>query len=175
MVKTYMKSFTAFDGEKIKFIPYIEGKRPDIAKVKSIYLLSEGQIAVNYRLKLNKSNEWKVFDISIDGISLLRNYRSDFQNHVDIHGITSLIDSLEEKGWVFYFFYLNGLNDIINFGKSVKTANKATSIANPVNNPNIIVGTKLDRTSIEKPNIIVMLVKKIALPMLSCALYSDNS
>ena len=98
MVKTYMKSFTAFDGEKIKFIPYIEGKRPDIAKVKSIYLLSEGQIAVNYRLKLNKSNEWKVFDISIDGISLLRNYRSDFQNHVDVHGITSLIDSLEEKG-----------------------------------------------------------------------------
>ena len=98
MVKTYMKSFTAFDGEKIKFIPYIEGKRPDIAKVKSIYLLSEGQIAVNYSLKLNKSNEWKVFDISIDGISLLRNYRSDFQNHVDVHGITSLIDSLEEKG-----------------------------------------------------------------------------
>ena len=70
----------------------------DIAKVKSIYLLSEGQIAVNYRLKLNKSNEWKVFDISIDGISLLRNYRSDFQNHVEVHGITSLIDSLEEKG-----------------------------------------------------------------------------
>ena len=98
MVKTYMKSFTAFDGEKIKFIPYIKGKRPDIAKVKSIYVLSEGQIAVNYRLKLNKSNEWKVFDISIDGISLLRNYRSDFQNHVDVHGITSLIDSLEEKG-----------------------------------------------------------------------------
>ena len=98
MVKTYMKSLTAFNGEKIKFIPYIEGKRPDIAKVKSIYLLSEGQIAVNYRLKLNKSNEWKVFDISIDGISLLRNYRSDFQNHVDVHGITSLIDSLEEKG-----------------------------------------------------------------------------
>ena len=98
MVKTYMKSFTAFDGEKIKFIPYIEGKRPDIAKVKSIYLLSEGQIAVNYSLTLNKSNEWKVFDISIDGISLLRNYRSDFQNHVDVHGITSLIDSLEEKG-----------------------------------------------------------------------------
>ena len=72
-------------------------------------------------------------------------------------------------------FYLNGLNDISSFGKSVKTANKATNIASPVNNPNIIVGTKLDKTSIEKPNIIVMLVKKIALPILSCALYSDNS
>ena len=97
MVKTYMKSLTAFNGEKIKFIPYIEGKRPDIAKVKSIYLLPEGEIAVNYRLKLDKVNEWRVFDISIDGISLLRNYRSDFQNHVEAHGINALIDNLESK------------------------------------------------------------------------------
>ena len=65
--------------------------------------------------------------------------------------------------------------DISNFGKRVKTASKAINIASPVNSPNIIVGTKLDSTSIEKPNIIVILVKKIALPMLSCALYSDSS
>ena len=97
MVKTYMKSLTAFNGEKIKFIPYTEGKRPDIAKVRSVYLLPEGEIAVNYRLKLSKANEWKVFDISIDGISLLRNYRSDFQNHVEIHGVNALIDDLESK------------------------------------------------------------------------------
>ena len=97
MVKTYMKSLTAFNGEKIKFIPYIAGKRPDVAKVKSVYLLPEGEIAVNYRLKLSKANEWKVFDISIDGISLLRNYRSDFQNHVEVHGINALIDDLESK------------------------------------------------------------------------------
>tara|TARA_B110000858_G_scaffold138440_1_gene157193 strand:- start:1482 stop:1862 length:381 start_codon:yes stop_codon:yes gene_type:complete len=97
MVKTYMKSLTAFNGEKIKFIPYVEGKRPDIAKVKSVYLLPEGEIAVNYRLKLDKVSEWRVFDISIDGISLLRNYRSDFQNHVEVHGINALIDNLESK------------------------------------------------------------------------------
>ena len=97
MVKTYMKSLTAFNGEKIKFIPYVEGKRSDIAKVKSIYLLPEGEIAVNYRLKLHNANEWKVFDISIDGISLLRNYRSDFQNHIEVYGINALIEDLENK------------------------------------------------------------------------------
>jgi phospholipid transport system substrate-binding protein len=97
MVKTYMKSLTAFNGEKIKFIPYVAGKMPDIAKVKSIYLLPEGEIAVNYRLKLHNANEWKVFDISIDGISLLRNYRSDFQNHIEVYGINALIEDLENK------------------------------------------------------------------------------
>ena len=75
----------------------MKGKRSDVAKVKSIYLLPEGEIAVNYRLKLNEANNWQVFDISIDGISLLRNYRSDFQNHVEIHGINALIDDLESK------------------------------------------------------------------------------
>tara|TARA_Y100001970_G_C14199571_1_gene840287 strand:- start:1130 stop:1717 length:588 start_codon:yes stop_codon:yes gene_type:complete len=93
MVKTYMKSLTAFEGEKIKFLPYVPGKRPDIAKVKSIYLLSEGEIPVSYRLR-KTNNNWKVYDIIIDGISLLKNYRSDFKSHINDFGIVSLIDKL---------------------------------------------------------------------------------
>ena len=96
MVRTYMKSLTAFDGEKIEFLPYVPGKRKDVAKVKSNYLLSEGQIGVNYRLKLN-DQKWKVFDISIDGISLLKNYRTDFKLHIKKDGIISLIANLENK------------------------------------------------------------------------------
>ena len=97
MVKTYMKSLTSFDGEKIKFLPYKKGKRPDIARVKSVYLLNEGELSVNYSLKLNKSAEWKVYDININGISLIKNYRSDFKSHIERDGIDSLIEELEAK------------------------------------------------------------------------------
>jgi phospholipid transport system substrate-binding protein len=97
MVKTYMKSLTSFDGEKIKFLPYKKGKRPDVARVQSVYLLNEGELSVNYSLKLNKSSEWKVYDINIDGISLIKNYRSDFKSHIERDGIDSLIEELEEK------------------------------------------------------------------------------
>ena len=97
MVKTYMKSLTSFDGEKIKFLPYKKGKRPDIARVKSVYLLNEGELSVNYSLKLNKSAEWKVYYINIDGISLIKNYRSDFKSHIERYGIDSLIEELEAK------------------------------------------------------------------------------
>ena len=97
MVKTYMKSLTSFDGEKIKFLPYKKGKRPDVARVKSVYLLNEGELSVNYSLKLNKSAEWKVYDINIDGISLIKNYRSDFKSHIERDGIDSLIKELEAK------------------------------------------------------------------------------
>ena len=97
MVKTYMMSQTSFDGEKIKFLPYKKGKRLDVARVKSVYLLNEGELSVNYSLKLNKSGEWKVYDINIDGISLIKNYRSDFKSHIERDGIDSLIEELETK------------------------------------------------------------------------------
>ena len=96
MVRTYMKSLTAFEGEKIKFLPYTQGKRDDVAKVKSIYLLNEGELPVSYRLKKTNS-KWKVYDIIIDGVSLLRNYRSDFKAHVSKKGISSLINQLNRN------------------------------------------------------------------------------
>ena len=95
MTSTYMKSITAFDGEKVVFLPYEPGKRENIAYVKSKYLIPGGDIAVDYRL-IKKSEEWKVYDIIFDGISLMKNYRADFREHVSQNGIESLIISLRE-------------------------------------------------------------------------------
>ena len=95
MTSTYMKSITAFDGEKVVFLPYEPGKRDNIAYVKSKYLIPGGDIAVDYRL-IKKSEEWKVYDIIFDGISLMKNYRADFREHVSQNGIESLITSLRE-------------------------------------------------------------------------------
>lgn len=97
MVRTYMKSLTVFEGEKINFLPYEPGKRNDVAKVQSLYVMDEGNLPVDYRLKLNKDKQWKVFDIIIDGISLLKNYRKDFKNHIKKQDIESLIDKLNEN------------------------------------------------------------------------------
>ena len=66
-----------------------------MARVKSVYLLNEGELHVNYSLKMNQSGSWKVYDINIDGISLLRNYRSDFRSHIERSGMDSLIEELE--------------------------------------------------------------------------------
>ena len=95
MTSTYMKSITAFDGEKVIFLPYEPGKRENIAYVKSKYLIPGGDIAVDYRL-IKKSEEWKVYDIIFDGISLMKNYRADFREHVSQNGIESLIISLRK-------------------------------------------------------------------------------
>ena len=98
MVRTYMKSLTTFDGERMKFLPFKIGKKPNIARVNSVYLLSDGELPVSYRLKFTESDGWKVFDIIIDGISLLKNYRTDFQEHIHNNGINSLIAELNGDG-----------------------------------------------------------------------------
>jgi phospholipid transport system substrate-binding protein len=53
-------------------------------------------IPVNYRLRL-KDQEWKVYDVVIDGVSLITNYRSQFTAEVRRGGIEGLISSLADK------------------------------------------------------------------------------
>ena len=93
MTSTYMKSITAFDGEKIEFLPFVPGKKDRIAFVKSKYIIAAGNIDVDYRLIKNKDG-WRVYDIIFEGISLMKNYRADFREHVNKNGIDSLIISL---------------------------------------------------------------------------------
>tara|TARA_B100000900_G_scaffold398817_1_gene400614 strand:+ start:279 stop:860 length:582 start_codon:yes stop_codon:yes gene_type:complete len=95
MTSTYMKSITAFDGEKIEFLPYKPGKKANVAFVKSKYIMISGDIEVSYRL-IRKNEGWKVYDIIFDGISLMKNYRADFREHVDKNGVQSLINNLRQ-------------------------------------------------------------------------------
>ena len=95
MTSTYMKSITVFDGEKIEFLPYKPGKKDNLAFVKSKYIMASGDIEVNYRLIRNDEG-WKVYDIIFDGISLMKNYRTDFRQHVNKSGVESLIDNLRQ-------------------------------------------------------------------------------
>ena len=51
---------------------------------------------VNYRLRLNDDG-WQVYDVVIDGVSLITNYRSQFATEVRRGGIDGLISSLANK------------------------------------------------------------------------------
>ena len=53
-------------------------------------------IPVNYRLRLNHER-WLVYDVVIDGVSLITNYRSQFATEVRRSGIDGLISSLATK------------------------------------------------------------------------------
>ncbi len=98
LVRTYSKSLTEYAGQQIKFLPYTppaEGKRT--VKVHTIISQSSGpDIPIDYSLRI-KDDIWKVYDIKIDGISLVTNYRNSFAADINRVGIDGLIDKLLAK------------------------------------------------------------------------------
>lgn len=98
LIRTYSKSLTEYSGQQIEFLPYRppeEGKRT--VEVKTQINQDNGPaIPIDYRLRI-KDDIWKVYDIKIDGISLVTNYRNSFASDIRKVGMDGLIDKLKEK------------------------------------------------------------------------------
>ncbi len=55
-------------------------------------------IALDYRIYRNKSGDWKIVDVNVEGIWMVENYRAQFASTLSNEGIAGLIKLLEEKG-----------------------------------------------------------------------------
>ena len=97
LVRTYANSLTEYTEQKITYFPVRKGKNPKKVTVRSEVELASGTpVEVAYSLAIN-SDKWKVYDIKIDGVSLVTNYRSSFSREIDQQGLDSLIAKLTEK------------------------------------------------------------------------------
>jgi phospholipid transport system substrate-binding protein len=98
LIRTYSKSLTEYAGQKIEFLPYrppVDGKMT--TEVGSRIVPTNGPaIPIDYRLRL-KDDAWKVYDITIDGISLVTNYRNSFAGDIRAVGMDGLIEKLNAK------------------------------------------------------------------------------
>lgn len=66
--------------------------------IKTLVVTKSGtEVPIDYRLKLNKRGEWLVYDIVVEGISLVSNYRSSFAAELRKGSIKDLIKALEAK------------------------------------------------------------------------------
>ena len=97
LVRTYTTAFTEYSDWKIRYLP-LEDNTDKKALVKTEILQSGGQpVAINYRMVQEGAN-WKVYDVLIEGISLLQNYRTSFNDEVEQTGsLDQLIAHLAER------------------------------------------------------------------------------
>lgn len=94
--KTYInKMLSEFKGEEIV---YLSEDLLTIKKaiVKTLILRDPGDMAVNYRLRLH-NGVWSVYDVSVDGISLVKNYRTQFSQILFKETPEALIEKLKKK------------------------------------------------------------------------------
>ena len=91
----YMGRLLAYKDEKVIFSKesMISEKK---AEVFSNIDTGDKQIPINYRLVL-KENQWKVYDVMIEGVSLVKNYRSQFNSILAKNEPEELLKILREK------------------------------------------------------------------------------
>ena len=99
LVRTYSRAFVEYNNWSIRFLPLEMSNEATKAIVKTNVLQSGSQqpIDVNYRMFLSRG-KWKVYDIMIDGVSLVTNYRSNFSDEIQSKGSLSVvIDGLAKR------------------------------------------------------------------------------
>ncbi len=97
LVRTYAVSLTQYRDQKIEFKPLKLEPDANDATVKTIFLQSGREpIAVDYGMHKSAAG-WKVFNITIEGVSLVENYRGTFNEQIRKSGIDGLIKTLSER------------------------------------------------------------------------------
>jgi len=97
LVRTYSKSLTEFKDQEIKFFPLKLAADAHKASVKAEVIQPGGpSIPLAYRMRI-KNNAWKVYDIKVDGISLVTSYRGTFTQEIRKSGMDGLLKYLRDK------------------------------------------------------------------------------
>lgn len=97
LVRTYATAMAEYRDQEIVYLPFKAESGADDVTVRSEIKNPGGpSIPVSYSAYL-KNNEWKVYDVNIDGVSMVTNYRSTFSNEIRQAGLDALIDKLATR------------------------------------------------------------------------------
>jgi phospholipid transport system substrate-binding protein len=97
LVRTYYKALSVYSDQTIKVTPLKDITGNKDVTVKTQVMKSHGQpVSINYSME-KTGNGWKVYDITVAGISLVINYRGSFSSQIRKGGIEGLLETLSEK------------------------------------------------------------------------------
>ena len=97
LVRTYSSSLTAFTNQSVDFKPLTMKPDDEDVIVRSEIRQPGGQpIPIDYRM-YKTAFGWKIYDVTIDSVSLVTNYRSSFSSTIRQNGIDGLIKTLADQ------------------------------------------------------------------------------
>ncbi len=97
VIRTYASPLAQYSGETVSFQPLrgsIDGK---FTRVTSVISRSNGQrIPLSYNL-VSKNGQWKIYDLSVEGVSLLQSFRSQFGDVLQNSNMHDLIVQMQQS------------------------------------------------------------------------------
>jgi phospholipid transport system substrate-binding protein len=98
LVRTYSNALTSYQDETIKVnpIPALDDRTETSVRTMVIQGKGKEPIPIDYAME-KKTDGWKVFDVTVAGVSLVTNYRGSFNSQVRKGGVEGLIKALTDK------------------------------------------------------------------------------
>jgi phospholipid transport system substrate-binding protein len=97
LVRTYSNAIGTYEGQTMKVLPSRVKPGEGEATVRNQFLRPGGKpILIDYSMRKTDSG-WKIYDIVVEGVSLVLTYRSEFDAVVKQEGIDGLIKRLGQK------------------------------------------------------------------------------
>jgi phospholipid transport system substrate-binding protein len=97
LVRTYASALASYSDQKFDFRP-LRAKPTDTDVTVNVRVLQPGTQPVPIDYAMEKTpNGWKVYDVVVGGVSLVANYRTEFNNLVRESGVEGLIKNLNAK------------------------------------------------------------------------------
>ncbi|HSU78194.1 MAG TPA: ABC transporter substrate-binding protein [Burkholderiales bacterium] len=97
LVRTYSNAISAYQGQTLKVLPQRGKQDPEETVVRTQYIRAGGQpLPIDFTMH-QKEGTWKVYDITVEGVSLVMTYRSEFDAVVKQEGVDGLIKRLAQK------------------------------------------------------------------------------
>ena len=99
LVRTYSTALLNYTDQEIIYRPLNMKPTDDDVLVRTEVKQNGGapNIPINYSFYKNKEGAWKVYDVTIDGVSLVTNYRSVYASKVKDQGMDGLLTSMLES------------------------------------------------------------------------------
>ena len=96
LLRSYARYVLRFERDKVRILPGTgAAPNPKNTVVKSVMQLEDGtSLPVNYSLRQTKDG-WRAFDVRIEGISYVQNYRNQFNAEIGDKGIDAVIARLQ--------------------------------------------------------------------------------
>ena len=94
LTNSYADKIETYSGEGVQYLN--ERTEKEYAEVRTKVLSGKTEIPLDYRL-INKAEDWRVYDVVVDNISLVNNYRGQFTKILRASSYSDLVDQLRKK------------------------------------------------------------------------------
>jgi phospholipid transport system substrate-binding protein len=91
---TYADKIEGYSGEPVQYVN--ERQQEGFAEVKTRVISGKAEIPLDYRL-MHKSDNWRVYDVVVDGVSLVNNFRGQFTKIIKSSSYADLVEKLRKK------------------------------------------------------------------------------